>query len=362
MFKCLPEDKGKFNVEEVEGIRFCWVKTPKYKAASIKRFWSMIMFAFKLCFLNRDRYGIEKPDVIIVSSMPIFSIISGYILKKRLKAKQLIFEVRDLWPLTPMLIGGYTKMNPLIFFISQLERFGYHVSDKIVSVLPNAGSYINGISKNPKKLFHIPNGYFIHGAQEVTYETENIIKTKLPHRKFIVGYTGTIGLANAMEYIVEAAKLLQDKKDIHFMVVGDGYKKEELVKMSEDLENITFIPKVPKSQVPYIIREFNICIISWKNSPLYKHGVSANKYFDYMYAGKPILVAGENAKDPVELSACGLIVPPEKPTEIANGVLRLYKMGETELKEIGDRGRKYVEEHHSYEQLANKYISIFSTM
>jgi glycosyltransferase involved in cell wall biosynthesis len=359
MFSQLPHTPNVFNIQYVDGINYCWVRTPSYQAETWQRFWSMIVFSLRVCFVNKKKLGLQKPDIILVSSMPIFPLISGYILKKINKSRQLIFEVRDLWPLTPIHLGKISACHPMILLIGFIEKFGYRKADIIVSLLPNSAPYINNLSKRPDKLFYIPNGAYTGNEVSERSDLKGEEFNCLYSDKFIVGYTGTIGLANAMEYVIGAAKLLQNNPKIHFVIVGEGYKKEELIKESSGLKNISFIAKVPKSSVRFIIEKFDICIISWRTSPLYEFGVSANKYFDYMQACKPILVAGNNAKDPVSLFDCGIIVKPEDPEEIVRGILKLYSMTEQERKILGENGKRYVEKFHNYEYLAKKYIDLF---
>ena len=148
-----PKTSNKtFTLEEVEdGITFCWVKIPTYDGGSVFKLWSMIVFAFKTIFLKSSL--IEKPAIIIVSSMPIFQILAGIYLKRKFKAEKLFFEIRDLWPLTPMYLSGFSKYHPMVIIMKWIEKYGYKKSDEIISLLPNAHSYINKISGNPSK-FH----------------------------------------------------------------------------------------------------------------------------------------------------------------------------------------------------------------
>jgi len=313
----------------------------------------MIVFSIKVLFLPVKMLG--KPDVIIVSSMPIFPILSGYALKLRLKCK-LIFEVRDLWPLTPIHLMGYSKWHPMILMMSWLERLGFRKSDYNVSVLPNSKEYINGISGMEEKFAYIPNG-----ISEELLDKESLpenIESLFPKNKFLIGYTGTINMANALEYFVEAANQLADYPDIHFMIVGDGYAKEELLNSSQ-ANNFTFTPKVKKGQVQSVLKHFDVCFIGRNDTPLFDHGVSSNKYFDYMLAGKPVLVSSNKIKDPVELSGCGLIVSPESAESIKEGVLSLYNMSLKERKSLGEKGKAYVKEYHNYDFLSEKYAALF---
>jgi glycosyltransferase involved in cell wall biosynthesis len=354
MFNHFPPTPSTYNMDDYEGTSFCWIKTPKYNPKSVLRFWSMIVFAIKALFLPVSKVG--KPDVIIVSSMPIFPILSGVILKNRYKAK-LIFEVRDLWPLTPIYLMGFSRKHPMIFLMSWLEKLGYRKSDYNVSVLPNSANYINEISGDPQKFKYIPNGISEELLQNEKLPQE--IEQLLPKNKFTVGYTGTINLANALEYLVEAANQLADFDEIRIIIVGDGYSKEELKKRNIEVGNVCFIPRIKKSQVQAMIQSFDVCFIGRNNTTLFDHGVSSNKYFDYMLASKPVLVSSNRIKDPVELSGCGIIVPPESGAAIKEGILKLYNMTSDERANMGNKGRVFVKEHHDFEHLSDLYAQLF---
>lgn len=353
MFNHFPATPNIYNFEDYHGTTFCWVKTPKYNPKSVLRFWSMIVFAFRTLFLPTKKLG--QPDTIVVSSMPIFPILSGYLLKKKFGAR-LIFEVRDLWPLTPMHLMGLSKWHPMILLMSWLERLGYRKSDFNVSVLPNSASYINSISGNPQKFKYIPNGISEELLEEEPLSKES--KALIPSNKFIIGYTGTINMANALGYLVDAANQLGPQEDIHFVIVGDGYAKEDLLEKCQ-YSNVTFIPKIRKGQVQSILKHFDVCFIGRNNTPLFDHGVSSNKYFDYMLAAKPVLVSSNKIKDPVELSGCGFIVKPESAQAIKEGVLQLYRLSSAERKELGEKGRTYVKEFHNFDYLSKKYAALF---
>lgn len=355
VFNNLPHAPNKYNYEDVDGRTFCWVKVPVYKGQSIKRFWSMMVFAWRCLFLSAKDLG--KPDYIVVSSMPIFPILTGHRLKKKFNAKKLIFEIRDLWPLTPMYLAGYKKSHPFIMLLAWVEKFGYKKSDYIVSLLPKADEYINKISEKPEKFKYIPNGLSADQLKDVALPEE--VTKDIPKDKFVIGYTGTIGLANALEFFVDAAGLLKDQKDIHFVVVGDGYLKAELVETSKDFGNITFISKIKKNQVQNMLNFFDICFVGRNDTPLFSHGVSANKFFDYMLAGKPILDSNNYIKDPVEMSGCGIIVKPDSAETIKDGILQLKAMTPEQRAAMGAKGTAYVKEFHSIENLADLYTELF---
>ncbi|WP_299017142.1 glycosyltransferase family 4 protein [uncultured Polaribacter sp.] len=338
-----------------KGIDFYWIKTPKYSNTGFYKIISNFIFTLKLFFLNTTI--IEKPDIILVSSMPMFPIINGVFFRKKYKNVKLIFEVRDLWPLTPIHLKGYSKKHAFIQFLSFFEKYAYNKADEVVSLLPNTKEYISTVAKNKVNVKYIPNGFDESLAEKTNLEKE--IVNLIPKHKFIVGYTGTIGLANAMEFFVQASVVMKTNTNIHFVIVGDGYLKESLKKKVENAKNITFLRKVSKAKVQAILYYFDVCYVSRYKSELYHYGVSYNKYFDYMLAKKPILVSSELIKDQVELSGCGIIVAPESSDAIVKGIDKLYQMTEKERKDLGLKGYDFIKKYHSYSYLSNLYEKIF---
>ncbi len=355
MFTKMPDSPNLFNFESVEGTRFCWVKTPIYNPKSIMRFWSFLVFAFKIFFLPIKILG--KPDVIVVSSMPIFPIFTGYLLKQRYRAKRFYFEIRDIWPLTLVLLGNVSTWHPAVVFIGWFERFGYKKADKIVSLLPNAAEHFEEVANCGNKFVYIPNG--LDDGVLLKESIPDKFKSVIPANKFIIGYTGTLGLANALEYFVTAAGLLKHDERFYFIIVGDGYLKEELIEKSKDFGNILFLPKIRKNQVADMLSYFDVCFVGRNDTPLFKHGVSANKYFDYMLASKPILDSNNLIKDPVELSGCGIIVKPDSAEAIKDGIVELFEIGADERRDMGGRGKEFVKNNHNIQFLSNEYIKLF---
>ena len=355
VFNELPDAPNQFNFEIVDETNFCWVKTPKYNPQSILRFWSFLVFAFKIYFLPVSKMG--RPDIIIVSSMPIFPILTGYWLKLRYKSRALFFEIRDIWPLTLILLGDVSKNHPAVKFIGWFERFGYRKADRIISLLPNAAKHLEDVAQASDKFHYIPNGLdeFVLQKEEARFGDID----KIPKGRFLIGYTGTIGLANALEYFVEAAGVLKEDNRFYFIVIGEGYLKDNLIKSSESFGNILFLPKVRKNQVAAYLNRFDVCFVGRNNSPLFQHGVSANKYFDYMLAGKPILDSNNLIKDPVELSGCGIIVEPDSTEAIVKGIYQLFEMSDDQRSQMGLLGYNYVKKHHSIEHLSSEYIALF---
>ncbi len=358
LFKNQPtiDPNQKFTLEEVEeGITFCWVKIPEYDGGSVFKLWSMIRFAIRTRKLSADLLG--KPDYILVSSMPIFPVVTGWYLKRKLKAKKMFFEIRDLWPLTPMYLKGYSKWHPIVLVMAWVEKFGYRKADAIVSLLPNAYKYIDTISKDPSKYYWIPNG-IDEGLLKKESLPEEIVN-RIPKDKFVIGYTGTMGMANALEYLIDCSILLKEHSDIHFVLVGDGYLKEELQQKVAGNQNVTFIDKINKNQVQAMLQLFSVCFVGRNNTPLFDYGVSSNKFFDYMLAKKPVISSSNEIKDPVELSDCGFVVEPESPEAIKEAIIKLKEMSSEERNEIAIKGYNYVKQYHNFDYLSNLYVKLF---
>ena len=158
---------------------------------------------------------------------------------------------------------------------------------------------------------------------------------------------------------MDAALSFSYEEGITFLIVGDGYLKEELMLKCANSSYILFYPKIKKAQIQNLLTYFDVAFVGRAGSALFSHGVSANKYFDYMLAGLPILDSNNLIKDPVELSGCGIIVEPDSTDAIVEGVKKLSKISKEDRKNLGEAGRKYVISEHSIAQLSLYYLRNF---
>ena len=347
LFKNLPKQKR----EKIDGVDYLWIKTFNYGESHDKRrVLKWFLFMFKVFFLP---FSLQKPDVIIVSPMAPFSILPAWVLSKVYGAK-LIYEVKDIWPLSLIELGGFSPTHPFIRFMAWFEKFALLKSDIIVSNLQNYGEHMYKDLGIKRDFSWISNGVDLDELSEMK-PLDQEVKNKIPNEKFIVGYTGTVGVANALDSFCEAAKLLKDEKEILFVIVGDGQEKKNLMKKYANAANILFVDAIAKKQVQSMLALFDACYIGLKKENLFKYGVSPNKLYDYMYSAKPVLYAidsGEN--NIVKTAECGVSVEAENPQAIARGVQEIYTMG-AERKKLGTNGKKYILEHFTYDKLAQKY-------
>jgi glycosyltransferase involved in cell wall biosynthesis len=351
-YPSLPKDVN-FHLNKEGGIDFLWIKLFKYKGSGhYKRILKWFYFTFRLFFVSK--HIPNKPKYIICSPTAPFCIIAAYYLKLKFKAK-LVFEVRDIWPLSIVEIGSFSKYHPFILFMRRFELFAINHSDYLVS---NLQFYQNYLSKQgiTRKSHWVSNAIYLEEKLNAEPLAKSI-RALIPKDKFIIGYTGKLGLSNAMNYLIEAVKLIKSDQ-IHFVIVGDGEEKEYLLEQASQLKNITFIANIPKTNIPDMLSQFDVCYIGWNRESIYNYGVSPNKIFDYMYAGKPIVHSIHLTEEIVSLANCGLRVKEESPEDIARAFMHLFQMKKEERIEMGERGKEYVLEHFTYSQLANKYIKL----
>jgi glycosyltransferase involved in cell wall biosynthesis len=348
-----------FTHQVYEGVEYCWVRIPKYNPQNFTRFIAMLFFAFSMLLLPLCAKKIGRPDYLLLSSMSMFPFPALVFLKRYFKAKKLVFEVRDLWPLTPIHLMGYSRKNPMILFLTKLEQYCFRKSDAIVSLFDESRDYINNISGVPAKFNWIPNGISSNFLNQAGLNSKGL-NINIPNDKLVVCYTGTLGYANALDPFFELIANQKDLADqVFFLIVGDGYNKTEYEKKVAGVENVLFTGKLRKADIPIVLEMSDICFISWHKSPLYQYGVSANKYFDYLASGKPILAAQEGINDPVKKSGAGIIIKNEG-TDIAKGLHQFIAMGKAERDKLGEMGRKYVMNHHTYDALGRQLLEVLT--
>mgnify|MGYP002700588179 CR=1 FL=1 len=177
----------------------------------------------------------------------------------------------------------------------------------------------------------------------------------IPANAFLVGYTGTFGLANDLFTLVDAVGLLQSYSDMFLVLVGGG-KDKKLISdyvANKDISNIIFVDAVKKNQVQSILELFDVLAVGAKKEPMYRFGVSPNKLFDYLAAGKPIVYHIESGDyHPVESARCGIEVKSGDPVALSNAILKLYCTSKSELLEMGANGRACAMEQYEYDRLA----------
>ncbi len=358
--KVNPEVSCDFQEENVDGITYCWVKTVVYEGNGLSRVLSMIQFVSKLIFGAKLLVNRYEPDVVICSSTYPLDTYAGQLIAK-LSGAKLIHEVHDLWPLTPMELGGYSKYHPWIKVLARAEKSAYKKSACIISILPNVEEYVRELGIDTK-VVHIPNGVVLRSVED-SHKNKEIEEKVLSLREegfFVVGYAGGLSVSNAMMDFVRAADLLKQRR-IAFLIIGDGIEKSALVQFKEDncLENVHFYNPIPKNEIHSTLSLMDALYIGSKKSNLYQYGVSANKIFDYMLTGRPIIDAFDTYHSPLNYSSVSYKAEPENPTSIADCIEKVSRISREELEETCKKSVLYVTSYHGYEYLAKSFANEF---
>ena len=353
--KCLES----ITTEIIDGIRYIWLKTLEYHGNGLKRVINMLSFAGQLYARSLP---IEEPDIVIDSSTYQLTIYGSNKIAKKYGA-QLIFEVHDLWPFSPMELGGFSKWHPFIMVIQCAENYAYKNAHRVISLLPKAKKHMISHGMIPEKFVYIPNGIDISAWQlpsSLPEEQIRLLQKLKGEGKFIVGYVGAHGVANALQYFIKAAAILKEQDKIHFLLVGQGSEKEALKHLvkTENLSNVDFLPPIPKTSIPLLLAVMDVVYIGANRNLLYRFGVSPNKLMDYMMAARPVIHAIEAGNDLVAESGCGISLPPEDPNAIADAALHLFEISPEERDAMGQKGRDYVKTYHDYAVLANRFLEV----
>ena len=350
-----------FEEELIDGIRYVWVKTPKYDGNGKKRAWNMIRFTMKLWFNALRISQTYKPNVVIASST--YTIDNYPALKiAKISNAQYYYEVHDLWPLSPMELGGMLASHPFIKIMQAGEDYAYKYCDKVISMLPHTQEHMKAHGLDLNKWRYIPNGICLQewsSADAIPEELLNKIDSLKKQGKRLIAYAGTLGLANALDNLIEAAKLVQNK-DAYFMIFGIGPEEDhlrELIK-KEGLENVALMGSVPKTVIPTLLFEMDILYIGLQRQSLFRFGISPNKLIDYMMSSKPIIQSIDAGNDMVTEAQCGISVEPENAQAVADAVDNLLQKNNTELQKMGANGHQFAMQHHTYEKLAEQFLEI----
>ncbi len=296
--------------------------------------------------------GLRIPAVSLIwgTSPPLSQGLTAWALA-RLKRIPWLLEVRDLWPAFAVQVG-VLRNRTLIGLARGLERFLYRRADRIVLNSPGFISHLVDAGAEPSKLAFVPNGVdtqlFDPGAQG-----GELRRLAGLEGKFIALYAGAHGMANDLGQLLAAADLLRDDPRFAFVLVGDGREKVALQSKGRamGLTNVTFLPAIEKAGVPGLLADADCGLVVLKPIPLFTT-TYPNKMFDYMAAGKPVVLAIDGvARRLVEEADAGVCIPPGDPAALAAALQRLANDPGL-ARELGRRGRAYVETHYDRAQLA----------
>ena len=344
----------------IDGIAYRWLPTPPYQGNGLGRVKNIWSFCRQVWAMTDRLVADFQPDAVIASSTYPMDIWVARRIARRAKAR-LVFEVHDLWPLSPIELSGMSPRHPFIRLVQKAEDDAYRDADVVVSMLPKVHHYMASRGLDLSKLTIVPNGITLDEWQGTPAPLRDDVAQAIAARRAagqtVVGYAGSMGLPNALDHLLDAARLLQ-AAPIAIVMVGDGHERARLAQRvaAEGLANVTMLPPIPKAQIPSLLAAIDIAYIGWQRVPIYRFGIAPNKLMDYMMAGCAVLHSVEAGNDAVAESGCGLTVAPESAPAIADGLRRLAALPAAERRAMGERGRAFVLAHHTYPVLAQRFI------
>lgn len=308
-----------------------------------------------------------SPKIVIASSPHPFTIFPAHRLAKRYGAK-LIFEIRDIWPLSITEILGTSRFHPFVQMCAFAERFALKNSDLIASVLPRADRYLADRGYGKKPFVWVPNGIGMSKAkaESLSSEAGQLASEKLKEwraqGKVSIIYTGSIGKPNAIDLLLKAlayGESIGEGGRCAALIVGKGEQVEALRAFisGKRLSNVHFSGSVPKNDAVSLLSEADIGYAGLKNiESLFGYGISPNKIADYFQASLPVILPITPCGDPVSESGGGIARRAETPEEVWSGLRDLIALSPEARKNLGAKGKAYMLREYDYDRIARRYV------
>lgn len=351
-------DSGRRVRKQIDDQGVTIIRTYTLPALHRSFFWRILSFLSFMISSFLNGLFVRQVDLVWGTTPPIFQGLTAWLLA-RLKGKPFLLEVRDLWPAFAVAVG-VLKNKILITLSEGLERFLYRHADQVVV---NSPGFIQHVQKRgARKVTLVPNGsdpaMFNPGSDGTLF------RKKYGHEScFVILYAGAHGISNDLDVVLSAAQQLQDDPSIRIILLGSGKEKARLRDEADQrgLDNLQFLPPVTKLEMPAALAAADACLAILKPIEMYKT-TYPNKVFDYMAAGRPVILAIDGViREVVEDARAGLFVPPGDPIALASAIRDLAKSPD-KCREMGDNGRKLVESQYSRQAFADQFALIFEQM
>lgn len=312
--------------------------------------------------INAFLRALRVPSVDLVwgTSPPLFQTITAWAIAG-VKRVPWLFEVRDLWPAFAVEAGVLS--NPLLIRAAEFaERFLYRHADRILINSPGFRSHIQQNGASPDAISLVPNGVDAEQIKPNPVQ-DGFLREHGLEGKFVALYSGAHGRANDLGVVLDAAHVLREDPSIVFVLVGDGPEKDQLMRRAraQNIENVKFLPPIPKANMPDILSGAGCGIAVLKAIPLFKT-TYPNKVFDYMAAGRPVILGIEGAiQEVIEGAQAGISIPPGDGNALAEAVMVLAEDPQLAQK-MGARGRDCVERQFDRKMLFRDFYALLEGM
>lgn len=344
------------STEVIDGVTFRWLRTWAYRGNGIRRVASMVGFAVMVVAPGTTR-GLQRPDAVIGSSVHPLAAWAGLVLARRHKVP-FYFEIRDLWPETLIQMGCLTSAGPPARMMRRLEAHLCEHSRYVITTIPFAYEYLEIYGTPKSKVAWISNGV-----------DPNEFRLDAPPRSesesFTFTYLGAFGRANALHTLIEGFDLAfrdQGFCGVDLRLIGEGPERPTLEKMvqSRSLASAVSLEQpVAKGAVPEVASNADVLVVALRPLALYDYGISLNKLFDYMAAGRPILFAGRARGNPVQDNN-GAVVTNCDARAIACAMRDIRARSSESRRRMGENNRRSVASAFSFDVLSARLAELLA--
>lgn len=345
--------------KDVDGIDVIYLKVPyNQKMSILQRLLSFVRFMVQSARIALKEKNV---DLVIATSTPLTIGFPALVIKK-IRKTPFLFEVRDLWPEVPIQMGGL-KNKLLIRLAEWFEKTIYKNAIHIVALSPGMFDGVIKRDISTTKVSMIPNmskiDYFWSREKDLSLTK----KLGLKQDSFKIVYFGSMGIANGMEYIIDAIREIKDDSQIEFVFMGGGATESILKKQCDDygITIVHFLGGFPLRELSDVVNLCDVCLITFADLPILATN-SPNKLFDSLSAGKPVIVNSPGwTKAMVEEHNCGVFADPKRPKDLAEKVIWLKENPE-KCRIMGLNSRKLAETTYDKSILCREFADVVADL
>ncbi|HEX5041195.1 MAG TPA: glycosyltransferase family 4 protein [Candidatus Limnocylindria bacterium] len=338
----------------LDGVRFVWVRTPRYRGNGVGRVVNMGAYAV-MAVMSQSR--LERPDVVIGSSVHLLASLAGLGVA-RIRRARFILEIRDPWPEALVAAGAIRRESGIAKGLAWLARYLYRRAELVIVVTEGVANLLQEQGVGPERILIVP-----HAVDFAPREDEDpsdalwwqAVRRERGRASVLAAYVGAHGRANDLDTLLRAARILRERgrDDIRLLFVGDGPERARLERESRDLPAVCFIGPVPRASVPRVLSLSDVGLATLSKG-FWDTGVSMNKVSDYFAAGVPVVMLGDPPGNPVALSGGGAVVPFGDAEGLAAELTKFAGMHAADRRQLGLRGNTYARRHLSLSSLADR--------
>lgn len=355
------QNNSKFKELKIDGVDFVFIKTCDYKGNGLKRMINMFEYFYRTIFVTK-KFG--TCDIIYSSAPHTLTWLAAYRIAKRCRAK-LISETRDLWPETFIAMGKLKRNSLVAKLLYRIENFIYRKSDGLIFTFPGGKEYLTTIGIQREHVYYINNGIdlsLFNNQQKNFLYDEDLSK----ENQFNLVFAGALGAANGLDRVIDAMKVLKDRKntDIQLLLFGNGNEAENLKQKCKDenIHNVIFKGRVEKAMIPSILRQADLLILSLAHLPnLFCYGLSPNKLFEYLASGRPTLSNVECGYDILEEYQAGKTISNDDSEKFADAILSFKNMDKEEYEKYCENAKNAAKDF-DFETLTDRLIQVIENV